>query len=97
MSSQNKLETLFAEHSIKDFKWIEPKDIIVAQWVRVKCMFGCPNYGKNATCPPNVPSVEECREFFNEYTEGVVFHFEKAFEEPEDRHAWTMKVNQVLL
>ena len=97
MSSHKELRTLFEEHGITDFKWIEPKDIIVAQWVRIKCVFGCPNYGKNATCPPNVPSVAECREFFNEYTEGAVFHFEKAFERPEDRYAWARKVNQALL
>lgn len=97
MSDRKELETLFGEHGFTDFKWIEPKDIIVAQWVRMKCTFGCSNYGKNATCPPNVPSVAECRAFFDEYATMAVFHFEKAFEKPEDRHAWTREINRALL
>lgn len=97
MSNHKELEALFEEHTFTDFKWIKPKDIVVAQWVRMKCTFGCANYGKNATCPPNVPSVAECREFFDEYASAAVFHFEKAVERPEDRHAWARKVNQGLL
>lgn len=97
MSDLKQLETLFSRHGFTDFKWIQPKDIIVAQWVRMKCTFGCSNYGKNATCPPNVSSVAECRAFFDEYTTGAVFHFEKACEKPEDRHAWTRELNRTLL
>ena len=51
------LETLFSDHKFSDFKWIDPKEIVVAQWVRMKCMFGCSEYGQNTSCPPNVPSL----------------------------------------
>jgi len=87
------LETLFSERGYTDFKWIDPKQIVVAPWVRMKCQFGCPNYGKNAACPPNNPSVSECRQFFDDYDTAVVFHFEKAVAKPEDRHPWSCKVN----
>ena len=97
MRNREELEALFEEYSFTDYKWVDPKDIVVAQWVRMKCTFGCLNYGKNATCPPNVPSVAECRRFFDEYSTVAVFHFEKAMEKPEDRHAWTRKINQALL
>jgi predicted metal-binding protein len=97
MGSHAELEKLFEKHGFTDFKWIKPKDIVVAPWVRMKCMFGCANYGRNATCPPNVPSVAECREFFDDYTEGVLFHFEIAFEKPEDRHAWARQINLALM
>lgn len=63
----------------------------------MKCIFGCASYGKNATCPPNTPPVDECRRFFEGYRRGVVFHFEKSVDRPEDRHAWTKKVNRDLL
>jgi predicted metal-binding protein len=91
------LERLIGEHGYKDFKWIKPKDIVVADWVRMKCLFGCKNYGRNASCPPNVPSVAECRRFFYEYRTGVIFHFEKRVKKPEDRHAWTRGVSTGLL
>lgn len=50
------------------------KNIIVKNWVRFKCTFGCPDFGR-AACPPNVPSVDECKNFFNEYKKAVVFRF----------------------
>ena len=97
MSDRRELEALFQQHGHTDFKWINPKDIVVSQWVRMKCTFGCGEYGRNASCPPNTPPVAECRRFFDEYSTAVVFHFEKAVEKPEDRHAWSKGVNQGLL
>ncbi|HSB71057.1 MAG TPA: DUF2284 domain-containing protein [Candidatus Methylomirabilis sp.] len=97
MSESLALEALFAKHGYTDFRWIDPKDIVVAQWVRLKCMFGCSEFGQNATCPPNVPSVPESREFFNEYTRAAVFHFAKAVDAPEHRHEWSRGVNTALL
>ncbi len=97
MSSRKQLETLFLKHGFKDFKWINPQNIVVSQWVRMKCMFGCKEYGKNACCPPNTPSVQDCKSFFSEYSEGAVFHFEKKLEDPEQRHEWTKGINVKLL
>lgn len=93
MSDGQVLEAVFAKHGYTDFKWIDPKDIVVAQWVRMKCMFGCGEFGRNASCPPNVPSVPECRQFFEGYTRAAVFHFAKTVDAPEDRHEWTRGVN----
>ena len=93
MSDRRELESLFRKRGYRDFRWIEPEKIIVSQWVRMKCMFGCAEYGQNACCPPNTPSVSECERFFREYTDAVIFHFEKKVDRPEDRHAWSRKVN----
>jgi predicted metal-binding protein len=87
------LDALFNEYGYVDFKWIDPTKIVVSQWVRMKCMFGCREYGQNGSCPPNVPSVSECERFFHEYSAAVIFHFEKTVDKPEDRHAWSSKVN----
>jgi len=97
MSSRKQLEELFLKHGFEDFKWINPQNIVVSQWVRMKCMFGCREYGRNACCPPNTPPVDECRGFFREYSEVVVFHFQKKFEKPEERHEWTKGINERLL
>ncbi|MCU0285450.1 MAG: DUF2284 domain-containing protein [Acidobacteria bacterium] len=91
------LKHLFGQQGFTKFKFIDPKKIVVSQWVRMKCTFGCSEYGKNACCPPNVPPVPECERFFNEYKNAVIFHFTKIVEKPEDRHAWTRKVNADLL
>lgn len=94
---RKELESLFNVHGVADFKWIDPKDVVVSQWVRIKCMFGCPDYGKNAACPPNVPSVSECERFFKEYATGAICHFQRQFDRPEDRHPWTRAVNRELI
>jgi len=97
MDKRMELELLFGKHGYADFRWIVPQEIVVAQWVRMKCMFGCDNYGQNATCPPNVPSVSECRQFFDEYSLAAILHYAKAVDKPEDRHAWSREVNEGLL
>ncbi len=95
--SKKDLEALFKKHGFEDFKWIKPEEIVVSQWVRMKCTFGCSIYGKNASCPPSTPSVSECEKFFREYSNAAVFHFENKMDVPEDRHKWSVKVNTNLL
>ncbi len=97
MKDQDRLESIFNNCGATDFKWIDPRNIVIAQWVRAKCMFGCANYGKHVCCPPDVPSVSECKQLFTEYGSGVIFHFAVTVENPDDRQVWFRKMNQVLL
>jgi len=69
----------------------------VSHWVRMKCMFGCPSYGNCATCPPNVPSIEESRAFISEYGRGVLFHFTKKVDKPEERKEWSLQTTRKLI
>ncbi len=89
----NQIESIVRNHHVDDFKWIDPKTIIVSQWVRMKCAYGCPSYGEKASCPPNTPTVEECKRFFAEYNSGLVFHFQKVAPDPDKRHKWSARVN----
>ncbi len=97
MNTQDKVDAIIQKQGYTDYKWINPAEIIVSQWVRMKCTYGCGEYGKTATCPPNVPAIEECERFFRDYSSGIVIHFEKELENPEDRFAWTRKINLRLL
>ncbi len=97
MVNRKKIEEKFLAHNFNDFKWIDPKNIVISYWVRMKCMFGCDEYGNAATCPPNAPSFLECEKFFREYREAVIFHFEKQVPKAEDRFKWTRKINLKLL
>ena len=90
------LETLFQSHGFADFRWLAPENIVVAQWVRMICLFGCPEYGRNASCPPYAPAVPECERFFREYHRAVVFHIPhhcsiQAYDE------WARKINRDLI
>lgn len=40
IADREALESIFKKYGFDDFKWINPKDVVVSQWVRMKCMFG---------------------------------------------------------
>ena len=97
MANQEQLQKKFHNSGFSDFKWIDPKEIVVAQWVRMKCMYGCENYGRNASCPPNTPSLAECRSLFDSYKLGALFKFTAKFVDPDERHEWAKGVNRQLV
>jgi predicted metal-binding protein len=84
------------ENGYADFRWISGKDVRVSQWPRFKCMYGCSSFGQKGSCPPSVPSVAECREFFCEYEHIAVIHFQKKLTKPEDRKEFSRKTNAKL-
>jgi len=42
---RKELEEMLKRHGHDDYKWIDPKSVVVAQWARMKCMYGCKNFG----------------------------------------------------
>ena len=94
----NKIETekYLQTNGFSDFKWINPKEIIVSQWVRVKCEFGCSDYGLG-TCPPNTPTVPECREFFKEYDKGLIIRLTKTADKDNYPSDWSTEMTSKLL
>lgn len=56
----------------KEAKIIDPKTIAVGNWVRWKCMYGCPLYEKDGCHPPYAPGVEETREMLREYSKALL-------------------------
>ena len=96
-AAQRRIEKMARSHDLKDYKWIQPKSIIIGQWVRLKCTYGCPSYGQKGCCPPEVPSVVDCERFFKEYKAGLLFHFAKKFKKPQLRVPWSRELNQRML
>jgi predicted metal-binding protein len=88
---------ILAARGLTDYRWIDPEGIAVAELVRMKCRFGCDGYGKGACCPPNVPSVAECRAFFAEYELGAVLRFEKRLADKGERRKWSVEQTRGLL
>jgi predicted metal-binding protein len=97
MSDHSKLEQLFQEHDLNDFRWIIPSELVVSHWVRFKCMWGCNNFNVRANCPPNTPPVEDCRKFIDGYSTATIFHFAKSVSNTEERFKWTKGINESLL
>jgi predicted metal-binding protein len=88
---------LLAARGLTDYRWIDPTAIVVAEWVRMKCRFGCDGYGKGACCPPSVPSVAECRAFFAEYGLGALLRFEKRVADKNERRKWSVEQTRGLV
>ncbi len=97
LKDRKAIEKMAVDHGLEDFRWIQPASIVLGEWVRMKCTYGCPGYGTRKTCPPYVPSVAECQKFFSEYRDAVLFHFAKKLKKPEMRHPWSKEVNQRML
>ncbi len=55
-------------------KYISPKEIITAEWTRLKCQFGCFNYGR-FTCPPHTPDALTMRRILDSYQVSMIFQF----------------------
>jgi len=93
----NKIGESARDHGFNDFKWINPTEIVTGYWVRTKCAFGCPSYGRKACCPPQLPSLGECQNLFEEYRKGLFFHLTKTFKDPKMRYSWSRGINQKAL
>jgi len=53
-------------------KLIDAKDIVVRDWVRLKCQYGCGGFGKSLTCPPYSPSPEQMRLILSGYSSVIL-------------------------
>ncbi len=56
-------------------KIIKAEDVIVADWVRLKCQYGCGGYGKRLTCPPYSPTPSETRKAIAGYERAILMKF----------------------
>lgn len=59
-----------------DAKVIAPKDVFTAEWVRVKCQYGCDGYGEHLTCPPFSPTPQQTRRILDEDEAAVLVHYD---------------------
>ncbi|OUJ19502.1 putative metal-binding protein [Methanonatronarchaeum thermophilum] len=58
-----------------DYRVFDAGLIVVEDWVRMRCRFGCSSYGRFFSCPPFTPSVEETRALVGEYDWAVMLFF----------------------
>lgn len=96
MADQGALQKLFVARGFPEFCWIDPREIVVARWVRMKYLYGCDSYGSAAN-PADMPGPDDCRAFFEEYRLGVLFHLQEGFSDPDERHVWSRDINRALV
>jgi predicted metal-binding protein len=88
--------TLLAKEKGALAKVIPSDLVIVAEWVRFKCRYGCKGFAKHMGCPPYAPSPEETRRMVKEYRYGLLLRFDgipghtdiTPDQIPDDFHPW---------
>lgn len=72
------LESLLSELKVvhEDLRLIPTEMIVVSDWVRLKCRYGCNNYGNHLGCPPFTPTPSETRSVLSAYRNAVLVRFE---------------------
>ncbi len=62
------------DKGIRNAKTISPSSIVTAEWVRLKCQYGCDGYGRSLTCPPFSPEPSTTRRILDEYEMLILLH-----------------------
>lgn len=63
---------------------IHPDQVAVAEWVRLKCQYGCGGYGECLTCPPHSPTPETTRKVLRHYQKALLLRAEGQRGEDEE-------------
>lgn len=66
--------TMALERGADHAEVIETSSVVTAPWVRLKCQFGCPGYGRSLCCPPYTPTPEQMRRVLDAYTHAILLH-----------------------
>ena len=62
------------EMGVDGAKMIDPHSVVTAEWVRMKCQFGCPGFGLSHCCPPHTPTPDLTRKVIDSYQKAMLLH-----------------------
>jgi len=69
------LKEVAKRNGATDARIMSAEKVVVRNWVRLKCQFGCDDYGRRLTCPPYSPTPEEFRKILSEYRWVMIMQF----------------------
>ncbi len=62
------------ELGVDGVKQIDPRSVVTAEWVRMKCQFGCTGFGLSLCCPPRTPTPDITRKVIDSYEKAILLH-----------------------
>ncbi len=62
------------EMGVEEAKVIAPDSVVTAEWVRMKCQYGCPGFGQSLCCPPRTPTPDMTRKVIDSYQKAILLH-----------------------
>jgi len=57
---------------VEAYRLVNPQEVVTAEWVRLKCQYGCDGYGQSLTCPPYSPTPGITRKVLDSYCCAVL-------------------------
>jgi predicted metal-binding protein len=60
------------KYNVTDTLLISVEDICIAEWVRLKCKYGCNKYGSSWCCAPETPEPDRARAILQEYSKALL-------------------------
>lgn len=70
------LKSMAQELGIVEVQRIHVLEVPVEEWIRLKCQYGCPNYGRRLTCPPYSPDAEKMRTILDSYNTAFLLRYD---------------------
>jgi predicted metal-binding protein len=76
---------------------ITPEQVVTADWVRMKCLYGGCTSGRCLTCPPDAPEPERTRRLLDEYETILLLRLDVPPAQAGDWLAWSRRKAQIAL
>lgn len=68
------LSSFAKKRGAKHVKLIPAQSVVTAEWVRLKCQYGCGGYGARLTCPPHSPTPQQTRLLLDGFEHALLVH-----------------------
>lgn len=79
---------------------ISPSSVVTAEWVRMKCYFGCKGFGRRFSCPPYSPTPETTAKILTEFSTALLIKYVGDIGKPDVKryvsHETTRYVQQMM-
>jgi predicted metal-binding protein len=69
------------EMGVDGAKMVDPRSVATAEWVRMKCQFGCHRFGTGLCCPPHTPTPDLTRKVVDSYQRSILIYRKLAKDE----------------
>ncbi len=73
-----KYKQLVLAQGADEARIISARNVVTAEWVRLKCQYECSGYNKRLCCPPFSPVPEKTRQVLQEYRWAVIYAYNGA-------------------
>jgi predicted metal-binding protein len=71
---------------------VAPADVVTAEWVRQKCLYGGCSVGKCLTCPPHSPEPARTRRLLDEYETVLLLRLDVSPEQAREWLRWSRRL-----